>query len=179
MKEKEIYLAGGCFWGTEHFFKQVPGVLSTEVGYANSLVPSPGYREVCTGRTDAVETVSVVYDANMLSLPFLLNLYFRTIDPTSLNRQGNDCGTQYRTGIYYVDEADLPYIEKSVSTLAEAYDRPIVIEMKRLKNFYPAEDYHQDYLDNNPGGYCHLDQSLFKMAAQAHDPEAPARRKND
>lgn len=167
MQKKEIYLAGGCFWGTEHFLKLVPGVLKTEVGFANSIVPNPSYKLVCTGTTDAAETVEVVYDADSVSLPYLLDLYFKTIDPTSLNRQGHDEGTQYRTGIYYTDPADKPVIENAVAQLQLNYSEPLVVEVEPLKNFYPAEDYHQDYLDKHPGGYCHLDPSLFELAKKA------------
>ena len=150
MMTKTIYLAGGCFWGTEHFMKMVHGVVDVEVGYANSNVPNPTYREVCTGRTGAAETVEVEYNPDEVSLPFLLNLYYQTIDPTSLNKQGNDRGTQYRTGIYYTDPSELPVIEKSLAQLQSKYSKPLAIEVGPLKNFYPAEDYHQDYLDNNP-----------------------------
>lgn len=174
MNTKEIYLAGGCFWGTEHFIGLVPGVISTEVGYANSRVANPTYRQVCTGDTGAAETVKVVYDADSVSLPFLLDLYYKTIDPTSLNRQGNDRGTQYRTGIYYTDPADSAVIAKSLSGLQASYNVPLAIEMSRLQNFYPAEDYHQDYLDKNPGGYCHIDPELFKLARTARDTAASA-----
>lgn len=169
MDTKTIYLAGGCFWGTEHFMKMIHGVESAEVGYANSNVPDPTYREVCTGRTGAAETVKVVYDANEVSLPFLLNLYYKTIDPTSLNKQGNDRGTQYRTGIYYTDPAERPVIEKSLEELQKNYSKPLAIEVGPLENFYPAEDYHQDYLENNPGGYCHISPSLFRLAREARD----------
>ena len=167
MTEKLIYLAGGCFWGTEHFLKLVPGVTDTEVGFANSLVPEPSYKEVCTGATNAAETVKVAYDAGRVKLPFLLALFFKTIDPTSLNRQGNDRGTQYRTGVYYTDPADREVIENSIRELSGRYSDPIVVEVKPLENFYKAEDYHQDYLENNPGGYCHLDPSLFELARNA------------
>lgn len=169
MNTKTIYLAGGCFWGTEHFLGLVHGVESTEVGYANSNVPNPTYREVCTGRTGAAETVKVVYDADEVSLPFLLSLYYETIDPTSLNKQGNDRGTQYRTGIYYTDPAERPIIEKSLEQLQKHYNKPLAIEVGPLKNFYPAEDYHQDYLDKNPGGYCHINPGLFKLAREVRD----------
>ena len=169
MTEKTIYLAGGCFWGTEHFMKLVAGVVDTEMGFANSIVPNPSYREVCTGTTNAAETVKVVYDADTVSLPFLLDLYFKTIDPTSLNKQGGDQGTQYRTGIYYTDPADKQVIEEAVAGLAQEYSKPIVIEVMPLQNFYDAEQYHQDYLDNNPGGYCHIDPSLFKLAKNARE----------
>ena len=169
MDTKTIYLAGGCFWGTEHFMKLIHGVESAEVGYANSVVPNPTYREVCTGKTGAAETVKVVYDADEVSLPFLLSLYYKTIDPTSLNRQGNDRGTQYRTGIYYTDPAELPAIEKSLAELQKHYSKPLAIEVGTLQNFYPAEDYHQDYLDKNPGGYCHISPGLFKLAKEMRD----------
>lgn len=166
--QKEIYLAGGCFWGTEHFMKQIRGVGGTQVGYANATVANPTYREVCSGRTGAAEAVKVVYDPREVGLPLLLDLYFKTIDPTSLDRQGNDRGTQYRTGIYYTDEADRPVIEKALRGLAEQYSRPLAIEVKPLANFYPAEGYHQDYLDKNPGGYCHIDPALFEVARKAN-----------
>lgn len=169
MNTKEIYLAGGCFWGTEHFLSLVPGVEFTEVGYANSNVPNPSYQEVCTGRTGAAETVKVVYNPDSVSLPYLLSLYYKTIDPTSINKQGNDRGTQYRTGIYYTDPSDRPVIEKSVQDLQTQYSRPLAIEVEALQNFYPAEDYHQNYLDKNPGGYCHIDPALFQLARTSRD----------
>ena len=144
---KEIYLAGGCFWGTEHFLKQIEGVEATRVGYANGNIVNPTYQQVCTGTTNFAETVKVQYDPDKADLPFLIDLYFKTIDPTSLNRQGNDRGTQYRTGIYYTDVADLPVIRETVNRLAANYTRPLEVEIEPLKNFYPAEEYHQDYLD--------------------------------
>ena len=164
---KEIYLAGGCFWGTEHFLKQIEGVEVTQVGYANGNIANPTYQQVCTGTTDFAETVKVQYDSDKVTLPFLIDLYFKTIDPTSLNRQGNDRGTQYRTGIYYTDAADLPVIRETVSRLAANYTRPLEVEIEPLKNFYPAEEYHQDYLDKNPGGYCHINPALFDLARKA------------
>lgn len=118
--QKEIYLAGGCFWGTEHFMKQIRGVTATQVGYANSTVANPTYRQVCSGRTDAAETVKVVYNPAEVGLPLLLDLYFKTIDPTSLNRQGNDQGTQYRTGIYYTDPSDRALISDKVVDIFDA-----------------------------------------------------------
>lgn len=169
MKNKaEIYLAGGCFWGTEHFLKQIRGVESTEAGYANSHVENPTYKEVCTGNTGAAETVKVVYDPQVVKLALLLDLYFQTIDPTSINRQGGDSGEQYRTGIYYTDKEDLPVIEKAVDDLAKEYAKPIAIEVMPLTNFFNAEEYHQDYLDKNAGGYCHINPKLFEMARKAN-----------
>ena len=164
----EIYLAGGCFWGTEHFLKQIRGVEKTEVGYANSQVPDPTYKEVCTGNTGAVETVKVVYDPRTVDLDLLLDLYFQTIDPTSVNRQGGDSGLQYRTGIYYIDKDDTPVIEAAIKDLAKDYAKPIAIEVMPLVNFYAAEEYHQDYLDKNVGGYCHINPKLFELARKAN-----------
>lgn len=166
--QSEIYLAGGCFWGTEHFLKQIRGVKSTQVGYANGHTASPTYKEVCTDRTGFAETVKVVYDPKEVKLELLLELYFQTIDPTSLNRQGHDTGTQYRTGIYYTDREDVPVIEKAVRSLAKAYTQLLALEVKPLESFYDAEEYHQDYLDKNPGGYCHLNPKLFELARQAN-----------
>lgn len=158
---KRIFLAGGCFWGTEHLFSLIAGVENTVAGYANSRVTYPTYEQVCTGSTGAAETVEVEYDDEEVSLTELLTIYFRSIDPTTLNRQGNDRGTQYRTGIYYTDPADLPVIEALVATVQRRYPEPLAVEITLLENFYPAELYHQQYLDKNPGGYCHIDPALF------------------
>lgn len=158
---KVIYLAGGCFWGTDHLFSLVEGVVSTEAGYANSRVPHPTYEMVCTGRTGAAETVKVTYDDTLIGLSEILTLYFRSIDPLSLNRQGGDVGTQYRTGIYYVDKSDIEIIDAVVATVQRRYSEPLAVEVGPLVNFYPAEIYHQDYLYKNPGGYCHVDTRLF------------------
>ena len=167
MKElKKIYLAGGCFWGTEHLFSLVEGVKKTEVGYANSIIPEPSYKMVCTGRTGAAETVEIGYDPMEVGLTDLLALYFRSIDPTSLNRQGGDQGTQYRTGIYWTDPADRETIDAMLAMLQRRHSKPLAIESGELRNFYPAEDYHQQYLDKNPGGYCHVNPALFDEARQ-------------
>ena len=152
---KEIYLAGGCFWGTEHFFKQIDGVLETKVGFANGHTENPTYKEVCTDTTGFAETVYIKYDETKISLEFLLNMYFKAIDPISLNKQGGDCGTQYRTGVYYTSEDQLPVIEKVFDQQQKELAEPIAVEVKALQNFYTAEEYHQDYLDKNPNGYCH------------------------
>lgn len=159
-----IYLAGGCFWGIQHLMALLPGVIGTEVGYANSSVPDPTYKEVCTGLTGAAETVMVTYDADVITLPEILDFYWQAIDPYSLNRQGGDHGTQYRTGIYVTDRHSGETVVKFLQDKQRLTDRPILVEAKRLQNFYPAEDYHQDYLDKNPGGYCHVDLSLFAEA---------------
>ena len=163
---KTIYLAGGCFWGTERLFSLVPGVISTTAGYANSTVIDPSYKLVCTGTTNAAETVKVDYDDTKIGLSDLISLYFRSIDPLSLNRQGGDVGTQYRTGIYYTDPTDAPVVEAMLATLQRRHKEPIAIEYGQLQNFYPAEEYHQDYLIKNPGGYCHVDPALFKEARE-------------
>ena len=165
---KEIYLAGGCFWGTEHFFKQVRGVISTEVGYANGHTSRPSYEEVCSHTTGFAEAVHITYAPDQVSLSKLLELYFLTIDPTSLNKQGSDVGDQYRTGIYYTNADDLPIIQAEMTKVAKRYNRPLQVEVLPLRNFYDAEDYHQDYLDKNPTGYCHLPQALFDMASKAN-----------
>lgn len=161
---KEIYLAGGCFWGTEHYLKMINGVVFTEVGYANSVVVNPKYEEVCSGKTMAAEAVHVKYDASVISLEFLLEMYFVSIDPTSVNKQGHDVGLQYRTGIYYTDCDDVTVINEFILRQQKNYDSEIVVEVMPLDNFYVAEEYHQDYLDKNPGGYCHLPLELFEYA---------------
>ena len=152
---KEIYFAGGCFWGTQAYFNKVPGVVETDVGYANGKTKNPSYKELA--QTGHAETVRVVYDRSMVGLKTLLKHFFNIIDPTLLNRQGGDVGTQYRTGIYYVDDEDLDTIRAWVRMEQRKYKEPIVTEIMKLDNYYPAEEYHQDYLDKNPGGYCHID----------------------
>ena len=169
MTENEIYFAGGCFWGTEHFFSLVPGVVDTEAGYANSEVANPDYRQVCGGTTGAAEAVRVVYDPSRVSLDKLVKLYMLTVDPTSVNRQGNDRGTQYRTGIYYRGERQAENVERAMRPYRERYGKALAIELAPLANFYPAEEYHQDYLEKNPGGYCHIDPALFEIASGSDD----------
>jgi len=166
---KEIYLAGGCFWGTEHYFKQIQGVIKTEVGFANGHTENPTYKEVYTDETGYAETVHVVYDEQQVGLEFLLNMFFKAIDPTSLNRQGHDEGTRYRTGVYYTTEDQLPVINKVFGEQQAQLSQPIAVEKLPLKNFYTAEEYHQDYLDKNPEGYCHLPEALFEFARRAKD----------
>ena len=160
--EKKIYLAGGCFWGTAHLFSLMGGVESAVAGYANSNIADPTYKMVCSGMTGAAETVEVIYDDQKVGLSELLVLFFRSINPLTVNRQGNDIGTQYRTGIFYTDESDLPVIEAVYATVQRRYSEPLAVEVKKLINFYPAELYHQDYLYKNPNGYCHVDPSLFE-----------------
>lgn len=164
---KEIYLAGGCFWGLQKYLSLLPGVAETEVGYANGNMENPSYEDVCRRGTGHAETVKVVYDPEKISLGHILFMYFDVIDPTALNRQGNDIGTQYRTGIYYTDKSDLPVIEKAMAALRRKYKDPIVIEVKPLANYCFGEGYHQDYLDKNPEGYCHIGPSAFAKAEKA------------
>lgn len=152
----EIYLAGGCFWGTEAYLRKLPGVIETEVGYANGTAPHPTYEQVCSGATGHAECVRVTFNADVISLPLLLDAFFRTIDPTSLNRQGNDCGEQYRTGVYWTDAFDGPAVANALYALEQRCPKPVVVEAEPLRGFWPAERYHQDYLERNPGGYCHV-----------------------
>ena len=157
---KTIYLAGGCFWGVEEYFSRIEGIIDTDVGYANGKKISPTYEQVCTGLTGHAETVYIKFDDSILPLESILERFFKIIDPTLLNRQGGDIGNQYRTGIYYVDFDDLEIIKKVMEKEQLKYGDPIVTEVKELAFFYYAEDYHQDYLKKNPGGYCHIDMSL-------------------
>ena len=151
----EIYLAGGCFWGLEEYFSRISGVLQTSVGYANGQVETTNYQLI--KETDHAETVQVIYDEKVVSLREILLYYFRVIDPLSVNQQGNDRGRQYRTGIYYKDEEDLPTINTVVREQELLIGRKIAVEVEKLRHYILAEDYHQDYLKKNPGGYCHID----------------------
>lgn len=163
----EIYLAGGCFWGMEKYIASIHGVTSTHVGYANGKTDHPTYEEVCHNNTGHAETVRIDYDPAIVPLTFLLELYYSVIDPVSVNRQGGDHGTQYRTGIYYINAADQPVIEASIAKLQGKYKAPIAIEVKPLINFNAAEEYHQKYLDKNPGGYCHIHKEKFEDVTKA------------
>jgi peptide methionine sulfoxide reductase msrA/msrB len=167
--QKEIYLAAGCFWGAEHFFKQIDGVTLTQVGFANGHTANPTYQEVYTDTTGFAEAVRLQYDPLRVSLPFLLQMYFKAVDPTSLNQQGEDRGTRYRTGIYFADPDDLPFINLAMAQEAPKYGLPLCVEVGPLLNFFPAEDYHQDYLAKNPDGYCHLPVALFEYARNNRD----------
>ena len=159
---KTIYLAGGCFWGMQKFIDQFEGVLTTEVGYANGPDTPPSYEDVCHDSGHA-ETVRVDYDEGKLSLDTLLDMYFLVIDPLSVNRQGGDEGIQYRTGVYYTDEAQRPAIEAAFARAEQKAGAKLAVELKPLKNFFSAEEYHQKYLDKNPGGYCHIPQHMMHL----------------
>lgn len=163
-----IFFAGGCFWGTEHFFKQVDGVTATEVGFANGHSENPTYDDVIRKETGYAETVKVTYNPKKVDLSLLLDLYFLTVDPTSLNKQGNDIGNQYRTGIYWTTDQQEPFVKERVKAESAKHSEPVVVEAIPLKIYYKAEAYHQAYLDNNPGGYCHINPALFKVAKAAN-----------
>lgn len=159
---KEIYVAGGCFWGVEAYFKLIPGVKKTKVGYANSLIESPSYEAVCSGATNAVEATYLIYNPKVITLEKILSFLFRIIDPTSLNKQAGDVGTQYRTGVYFTDPSDEAIIKKFLAEQQKNFKARIVVENKPLLNFYDAELYHQDYLTKNPYGYCHVSLNDLK-----------------
>ena len=164
--QKEIYLAGGCFWGTELYLDLVYGVVSAESGYANGATPHPSYREVCSASGHA-EAVHVVYDPQLVSLDEILTAFYDSIDPTAVDRQGNDIGRQYRSGIYYVPNADggesddVRVIRASLDTLQKHIGKPVAIEVKPIVNFYRAEEEHQEYLEKHPNGYCHISPALI------------------
>ena len=159
---KRIYLAGGCFWGLQKFFDQFAGVERTEVGYANGPDAAPSYQEVCASSGHA-ETVLVEYDEEKIDLEKLLDYYFMVIDPLSYNRQGMDMGVQYRTGVFYTDESQLPVIRKVFAREEKKAGRKLAVLLEPLKNFFSAEEYHQKYLEKNPGGYCHIPQRFYEM----------------
>jgi peptide methionine sulfoxide reductase msrA/msrB len=160
MKLKDIYLAGGCFWGLEEYMSRINGVYDVTSGYANGNTENPTYEQVCYQNTGHAETVHVQYDSEEIDLQTILTYYFKVINPTSINKQGNDVGSQYRTGIYYINEEDHEVIAQFIKEQQKIVDAPIVVEVEPLKHYYLAEEYHQDYLKKNPNGYCHIDLSL-------------------
>lgn len=173
---RAIWLAGGCFWGIEAFLARVPGVADAVSGYANGRTDArPTYEDVCRRDTGHAETVEVRYDPARVSLETLLEAYLLVIDPTSLNRQGADAGSQYRTGIYYRDEVDAAVAREVLAAEAKRHAKPLVVELQPLRNWWPAEEYHQDYLEKNPGGYCHVDFAMLRRVPAAVAPiAAPA-----
>ena len=160
--EQTIYLAGGCFWGMQKFFDQFQGVISTKVGYANGPTAHPSYEDVCSDSGHA-ETLKIVYEDEAVTLTELLDYYFMVIDPLSVNRQGEDTGIQYRTGIYYTNDEQKNEIDRRVEQESEKLGAPLAVEVEPLSNFYKAEEYHQKYLEKNPGGYCHIPQRLLNL----------------
>lgn len=165
---KTIFLAAGCFWGAQHYLKQINGVVETETGFANGNTDNPTYKEVYTDQTGYAEAVRVVYDPDVLPLRKLLNLYFACIEPTSINRQGDDEGTRYRTGIYYIDPEDYLTIRDVFDEVQRNYINHLAVEVLPIERFYPADESHQDYLDKHPDGYCHLPEALFEYARKAN-----------
>ena len=162
--EKEIWFAAGCFWGAQKFFKLVDGVLRTEVGFVNGFVDNPTYEQVYKDDTGYAECVHIVYEPSLVSLQRLAELFFKIIDPLSLNKQGEDEGTRYRTGAYYKDEEDRAVLEGVFTQVALGLGVPaLAVELEPVDKFYTADEYHQDYLDKNPGGYCHINPELFKL----------------
>lgn len=171
MSEREIYLAGGCYWGVEKYMASLKGVKETTVGFANGRadIVAPTYEQVRYENTGHAETVRVLYDPAVLPLKALLRLFYKIIDPTSVDRQGGDVGHQYRTGVYYTDSLDLPVIQASLQELEAQTGAPLAVEALPLEHFWPAEEYHQKYLDKNPTGYCHVPLDLIRWA-QTADP---------
>jgi len=152
-----IVLGGGCFWCLDAVYRNMKGIEKVECGYSNGIVAKPTYKEVCTGRTECVEVVKVFYDSSQTNLEEILTVFWRIHDPTTLNRQGNDVGTQYRSGIYFVNEEQKTMALKSKLAVEESqlWSGKIVTEIVPLKDYSTAEDYHQDYFTNNPSNpYC-------------------------
>ena len=154
--ESVIYLAGGCFWGVEKYFRLIGGVVDVEVGYANGHTENPTYEQVCKGDTGFAEVVRVVYNPKQIDLNQILEKFYNIVDPTTKDRQGPDIGDQYRPGIYFVNADDEATIKNSLENLQKSFKMPVVIENLPLVNYYKAEEYHQRYLEKNPGGYCHI-----------------------
>lgn len=152
---KKIYLAGGCFWGVEAYFKKVKGILKTACCYVNGRSLKTSYDEL--KKTDHAEAVEITYDEMVINLAEILQRFYLIIDPTSINKQGNDCGRQYRSGIYYIDDESYNVAYLSLEILQKQYSKKIVVELKELKNLVLAEEFHQNYLSKNPHGYCHID----------------------
>ncbi len=154
---KHIVLAGGCFWGTEEFLRRLKGVVKTYTAYANGNKLSPSYEEVCSGKTLHAEAVYVEYNPEIIDLAHLLYYFFKSFNPTELDKQGNDFGKQYRNGIYYLSKEDLDTINFVLEMIKDKYDKPLATEVLPLDNLSKAEEFHQDYLVKNPLGYCHVD----------------------
>ena len=161
--ENVIYLAGGCFWGMEQLMQSIPGVIGAESGYANGTCEADAdYKTVCKGETGFRETVRVEYDPEQVSLDALLLAYFYVIDPTVQNRQSNDRGSQYQTGVYYTNESARETV-KRIAEIERGRSEKFFVEIGPLKNFYPAEEYHQNYLEKNPNGYCHIPRAEMEL----------------
>lgn len=166
---KIIILAGGCFWGVEKFFSLIKGVIDTDAVYVNGITNNPTYEDICNNDTRYAEGVRIEYDNSLISLGELLEFYYQIINPTSLNKQGNDVGTQYRTGIYFFDKEDEYIITNSLAKVQLLYEDKIVIEVAPVENYTIAEEEHQNYLDKNPNGYCHIGNDKFKIAKNTQE----------
>lgn len=158
---KTIYLAGGCFWGLEKYYNSINGVISTEVGYANGTKDNPSYQDLKSHLDDASETVKIIYDEKILSIEKILEFFLRVVDPYSINKQGEDEGLQYRSGIYYLEDKEKDIIKNYLDKNIEG---KYAIEILPLRKYFKAEEYHQNYLDKNPGGYCHIDLSKLRKS---------------
>jgi peptide-methionine (S)-S-oxide reductase len=158
---KRIVVAGGCFWGVEAYYKKLKGVIDTNVVYTNGNMAKPRYEDLKKHVATHAEAVEIAYDENVITLEKILEHLFRFIDPTSVNRQGEDVGVQYRTGIYYRDLEDKQIIDRFIAEKNRQYHGKVAVEVTEESGFYLAEDYHQDYLDVNPGGYCHVNMGLI------------------
>ncbi|WP_028608964.1 peptide-methionine (R)-S-oxide reductase MsrB [Paenibacillus harenae] len=177
-KLQTIYLAGGCFWGVEAYVSRIPGVQDVTSGYANGIGENPTYMDVVRENRKFAETVEVKYDPARIELSDLLDRFFKIINPTSLNKQGNDAGISYRTGIYYVNDSDAAVIHEAVAKEQRKYDKKIVTEVLPLTNYYLAEEEHQDYLVKNPEGYCHVDLTILDEPVKV-DPSLYTRPSNE
>ena len=164
----KIYLAGGCFWGVQAYFELLKGITKTTVGYANGTIEAPTYEQVCSNEFGFVEVVEVFYD-NKISLEKILEYFIKEVDIFSFNQQGSDIGAQYRSGVYYQNQTDYKQIKTFFDSLQKKYEKKIQVEILELKNYYLAEAMHQNYLDKNPSGYCHLD--LNKISKELNENE--------
>ena len=164
-KHEKALFAAGCFWGVEKVFSALPGVTATQVGYTGGTVQDPSYEQVCSGRTGHAEAIEIEYDPSKISYDELLEVFFRHHDPTTLNRQGNDIGTQYRSAIFYLSAEQQSAAKRAIEALKKAriFRNPITTEVTKASEFYPAEEYHQKYLKKNPLGYCHLQLQSAKI----------------
>lgn len=159
---KKIVIAGGCFWGVEEYYRRLKGVGQTRVGYAQGHLDNPSYEQVKKGTTQHAEVAEIEYDESVLSLEKILEHLFRMVDPTSLNKQGHDIGTQYRVGVYPTEDEDFKIVQAYYDLKQKDYSKPLVMELQKLITFYDAESYHQKYLVKNPSGYCHVNMNLIK-----------------
>lgn len=161
-RQETVIFAGGCFWGLEEYFRQIPGVIKTRVGYTGGTTPSPSYAEVCSQRTGHAEALEIVFDPTQVTDTILLKHFFRIHDPTTVNKQGNDIGDQYRSAVFYTTLQQKKNTEKMIAALNKKFKKKIVTQVQTAKTFYSAEDYHQQYLQKNPNGYCHINMKLLK-----------------